>query len=319
MDEELEKLLQEPAEETETTAEALPTKSAPRGFVMSKATYYALLVIFAGVFILSGIYLFGYFSETGSAENDYNQLESLYQQNTQATTPTVSGNVQSSQPTETQPPTIHPSLQPIHALNDDVIGWLNMSDIKISYPVVQCWEDEDFYLSRDFYGKENIAGCPYIPWSCDAFKPSDNLIIYGHNLRSGGMFRNLTKYDEKSYWEQHPTFTFQSLYGEPQTYRIFAVFKTAGRSFTEDGNPWGYPYHTMSNFDNEEEFNQFIANVKGAAFQGKNAYKGASFYDTGITPVYGDKLICLSTCEYTIRDPDGSFNGRLVVMAVRED
>ena len=33
--------------------------------------------------------------------------------------------------------------------------------------------------------------------------------------------------------------------------------------------------------------------------------------DTGITPVYGDKLICLSTCEYTLD------NGRLVVAAVR--
>ena len=36
-----------------------------------------------------------------------------------------------------------------------------------------------------------------------------------------------------------------------------------------------------------------------------------SFYDTGVTPVYGDKLICLSTCEYTLD------NGRLVVAAVR--
>ena len=38
-----------------------------------------------------------------------------------------------------------------------------------------------------------------------------------------------------------------------------------------------------------------------------------SLYDTGITPVYGDKLLCLSTCEYT------NSEGRLVVVAVRNN
>ena len=51
---------------------------------------------------------------------------------------------------------------------------------------------------------------------------------------------------------------------------------------------------------NEKEFNDFVSTCKKL-----------SFYDTGITPVYGDKLICLSTCEYTLE------NGRLVVAAVR--
>ena len=55
------------------------------------------------------------------------------------------------------------------------------------------------------------------------------------------------------------------------------------------GNPADHP-----------SFNQFVATCKELAF-----------YDTGITPVYGDKLLCLSTCEYTID------NGRFVVAAVR--
>ena len=50
----------------------------------------------------------------------------------------------------------------------------------------------------------------------------------------------------------------------------------------------------------KEEFDAFVATCKEL-----------SFYDTGFTPVYGDKLICLSTCEYTLE------NGRLVVAAYR--
>jgi sortase B len=39
--------------------------------------------------------------------------------------------------------------------------------------------------------------------------------------------------------------------------------------------------------------------------------KELSLYDTGVTAAYGDKLISLSTCEYS------QVNGRLVVVAKR--
>ena len=58
--------------------------------------------------------------------------------------------------------------------------------------------------------------------------------------------------------------------------------------------------HTFVDAENEQEFDEFVSTCKRLAF-----------FDTGITPVYGDKLICLSTCEYTLD------NGRLVVAAVR--
>ena len=292
-----------------------------RRFTLSKPTYYALICIFAAVFVLSGIYLGGYFLETSSTEEDYDALASIYQQGVSTSTPATSrpADTVGSGPVETQPPAILPELQPIYELNNDLIGYINFpySGLNLQYPVMQTPENEDFYLSHDFYGNESIVGCPYVPMSCDVFAPSDNIVIYGHNLKTGGMFNKLTYYRNKSYWENHQTFTFDTLY-ERHTYRIFAVFKTAAKQFTDDGKPWGYPYHRMNNFANEYEFNKFIADVKGAAFNG-GGYKGWTFYDTGITPQYGDKLVCLSTCEYTMKDPDGTVNGRWVVMAVRVD
>lgn len=41
--------------------------------------------------------------------------------------------------------------------------------------------------------------------------------------------------------------------------------------------------------------------------------KELSLYDTGVSAEYGDKLISLSTCEYSRN------NGRLVVVAKRVD
>ena len=289
-------------------------------FTLSKPTYYALICIFAAVFVLSGIYLGGYFLETSSAAEDYDALASIYQQGISTSTPaTKPADTEGSGPVDTQPPEILAELKPIYELNNDLVGYLNFpySGLNLQYPVMQTPEDDDYYLSHDFYGNESIVGCPYVPKSCDVFAPSDNIVIYGHNLKTGGMFNKLTYYKDKSYWENHQTFTFDTLY-ERHTYRIFAVFKTAAKQFTDDGKAWGYPYHRMNNFANEYEFNKFIADVKGAAFNG-GGYKGWTFYDTGITPQYGDKLVCLSTCEYTMKDPDGTVNGRWVVMAVRVD
>lgn len=302
------------------------TTERKRRIAMSKRTYYALIAIFAAVFVLSGIYLGGYFLETSGAQQDYDALASIYQEGLKNTTvPSATlpagstGETQITAPVETQMPTVLPELQAIYELNNDLVGYLRFDNeyFNIQYPVVQTSAEKDYYLHRDFYGNQNMSGCPYVAEYCDVFKPSDNVVIYGHNLKTGGMFNKLTWYREKSYWEEHQTFHFDTLY-ERHTYQIFAVFKTAAKQYTDDGKPWGYPFHRMNEFDTEEEFDKFIADVKGAAFNG-GGYQGWTFYETGITPKFGDKLLCLCTCEYTMKDPDGTTNGRWVVMAVRID
>ena len=64
----------------------------------------------------------------------------------------------------------------------------------------------------------------------------------------------------------------------------------------------GFAYHQFIDAADPEAFQTFIADCQALAL-----------YDTGITAQYGDKLITLSTCEYT------RVNGRLVVVAKRID
>ena len=54
--------------------------------------------------------------------------------------------------------------------------------------------------------------------------------------------------------------------------------------------------------ENAAEFDAYVAKCKEL-----------SLYDTGVSAEYGDKLISLSTCEYSRN------NGRLVVVAKRVD
>ena len=86
-------------------------------------------------------------------------------------------------------------------MNPDFIGWLRIDGTKIDYPVMMKPEDPDYYLRRDFSGKDAKSGTPYIGSGCTPC--SDNVIIYSHNMKNGTMFADLLKYaDEKFYPSQ---------------------------------------------------------------------------------------------------------------------
>ena len=295
-----------------------PEQNKKKRTGMSKWIYYSLLAIFGTAFLLGAAYIGMYFWQTGSAENDYAKLEDIYV----AGNSRPSSGAQSTTPTNPQKQVMLDNLKPIYEMNNDTVGYIHFptADVSISYPVMQSPYDDDFYLTHKFDKTPNVdvaIGCPYVPLSCDVFAPSDNVIIYGHYLRSGGMFAPLAQYTSQEFWQTHQTFYFDTLY-ERHTYQIFAVFKTAARQ-QYNGEPYGYPYHKQNNFDSPEAFDKFIFDVKGAAFE-TGGYTGYSCIETDIYPQYGDKLLCLSTCEYTLKDPyTGEADGRLVIMAYRID
>ena len=318
-----------PAEEVspaEVAPEEISSRKSPR---RPRAMYFLLLAIFSAVFILSGIYLVHYFVEQRQAASQFDELNQLLSsiqaaqtsEPTEPSRPTEPTETQgSTEPPATESPTMLPEYAAIYEKNNDLVGWINIPDLKIKYPVMQTPDRPDYYLRRDFYGNHNTSGCLYVREACDVFTPSDNVVIYGHAMKTGDMFGRLYYYQDKAYCEKHPYFTFDTLY-EHHDYQIVAVFRTSGT--------WGigYPYHIFNDAANEEEFNKFIADIKGASFtldkskvDGINLFYGSVYYDSGITPQYGDQLVSLSTCEYTLRDPGtNEKNGRLTIVAIRVD
>ena len=181
----------------------------------------------------------------------------------------------------------------LYELNNDMVGWLEIPNTKLKYPVMQTPDEVNYYLYRDFDKEDSDWGAIYAWETADINKPSDNITMFGHNMRDGSMFATLNSYENEYYWEDNSLILFNTLY-EYHTYKIFAVFKTTATLGK------GFSYHKFVDAANEEEFDEFVSTCKELAL-----------YDTGITPVYGDKLICLSTCAYHTE------NGRLVVAAVR--
>lgn len=261
---------------------------------MKKALYIITIVLLLAVFCVSAFYVGSYFLEGKEQADKFDALANSVQeaQNAAKETEAETTPTEETEATEGEPKML-PGYAELYEINPDLVGWIKIEDTEVDYPVMQTPDRTDYYLRRNFDGEDSTRGCIYAREVCDVFAPSDNVTLYGHNMNDGSMFAALNGYLEKEFWEEHSEIVFDTLY-EYHTYKIFAVFKTTA-SLGE-----GFTYHQMVDAEDEADFDKFIATCKDLAF-----------YDTGITPEYGDKIICLSTCEYTLE------NGRLVVAAVR--
>lgn len=276
---------------------------------LSRILYIAALVILIAVFLFSAGALIKYYTESQQSKQTYQQLQALrgdYPRPALAlpTDPDLSSHP-ATEPvsdlvTVTDPDTgglvqVLPELAELYLLNTDLVGWLTIPGTSVDYPVVQRPESTDYYLYRDFYGKQDSHGCLYAREQCDVSAPSDNITVYGHRMKDQTMLGDLGKYEMRSFWQEHQFLYFDTL-TQRHTYQIICVFTTTASVGK------GFQYHLFVDAVDQEEFNSFLA---GCASN--------RLYDTGLTAYYGDKLLTLSTCEYT------QTNGRLVVVAKRID
>lgn len=183
----------------------------------------------------------------------------------------------------------------VYALNHDFAAWIRINGTVLDYPVMCSPYDPQYYIRRDFYGRNSISGTPFLGEGCNV--ESLSVIVYGHNMKNGTMFGTLDKYSKADYWREHPMISFDTLKEERQ-YDVFSVFQT--RLYQEEGD--SFPYYEYGGDISKEEYESFVAQAREK-----------SLYDTGIVPEYGEELLILSTCSYQADD------GRFVVAARRRN
>ena len=169
---------------------------------------------------------------------------------------------------------------------EDVIGWIEMDNVDISYPIVQ-GDSNDQYLRHTLSGEYKTAGCIFMETLNHADFQDSHTIIYGHNMRNETMFGKLKNYKQiEDYYQDHQYFT---IYTTDRIYRyhIFAYY---------DISETGFIYNV--HFETIEEFQAFLDKMYSCSYE-----------DTGVEAGVYDKIITLSTCSVT--------GSRFVVNAVR--
>ena len=177
--------------------------------------------------------------------------------------------------------------------NSDIVGWLEIKDTNINYPVLQ-GKDNQYYMTHNYKKEKSKNGSIFLTKDYDWNIPSSNLLIYGHNLNNGTMFQELLKYEKQSFYEKHPIIRFTTD-KEDTEFEIISVFKSRVY-YKSEKNVFRYYYFV--NARNEEEYNEFVKNAKKEAL-----------YNIEATAKYGEQLITLSTCSYHVED------GRFAVVA----
>lgn len=183
----------------------------------------------------------------------------------------------------------NPTLKDLKKLNSDVKAWIQVPKTNIDYPVVQGQDDME-YINKNVYGEFELSGAIFL--SClnkDDFSDPYNL-VYGHNMKNGGMFADVADFTNKEYFETHQKGKLY-LTDATRKIRFFACMKVTAAD-AKIYHPDGY---------RKENLKDLLDYIQANAVQ----YRDVNVADE-------NSLIALSTCS------EAETNGRVVLIGKLE-
>lgn len=250
-----------------------------------QVTVKLLFIVSLVVFIVSGIYICGYFIGAEQQENLLEGNREIWHQTT---------SVIQSDDDEIYEEILTPEIA-LMRKNPDFMGWITIPNTQVDNPIYQT-DNNDYYLNHNQERKNSAYGALYFDYRNEITKEKTDkhLVIYGHEMKNGSMFGELKKLRSLDFYKANPTFEFATIYGRG-TYKIYSIF-VLNSSKADDG---GYIYNLLGqDFVTEDGFNTWV-----------NEAKERSLINTNVDVKLGDETLALVTCCNDFPD------ARLVVMA----
>ncbi len=187
------------------------------------------------------------------------------------------------------------SFGPLKAQNDEIKAWLSIDNTNINNPVYQT-TDNVFYVNHNMIKENNDYGALFFDHknTITSTKTSQNLTIYGHNMKDGSMFGTLENYRKLDFYKNNPTIKLTTLYGGEE-YRIFSVMVMNATAADDNGYIYNF---VASDFSNQGMFSSW-------AYEAQER----SLISTTVDVKENDKILTLVT------NSDDFNNSRFVVMA----
>lgn len=218
-----------------------------------------LVVLFSGVFVFSAVQLTRILLEYRKGAQEYSSISAV----------AIREPEQTAQPDSAY---LAVDFAALREINPDCIGWIDIPGTKISYPVVQGY-DNDEYLRLSFEGNYYVGGSVFIDYLCEKDWSGTNTVVYGHHMYDGTMFSDLAKFMKQNFWESNREVHIYTEQGV-RVYDIFSAYRC------DVGNGC---YTVL--FDGDAAVGAWSSEMTAQ-----------SRYPTGIEVGAGDKIITLSTC-----------------------
>ena len=274
----------------------------------------ALICLFGGIFVFSGVMLFRSLAEYRKENAEQSRIEqdflvwsppevtqSASASSEQTTGPSSAPAESTSESFSSVPETAELTSEPVPAtapgfsvdwqalsrVNPDVVGWIWIPDTGVNYPVL-LGDDNAQYLYSTLEGEYARFGSIFADYRTASAFWDKNTVVYGHNGGYGVKFGCLTDYLDTGFFDDHSTL-FILTPEENIEYRVYSAYVTKST-----GNPY-----TLS-FDSDTAFESFLDRTVADSAVPSDTLPGAD-----------DKILTLSTCTNNARDE------RFVVHAFR--
>ena len=170
-------------------------------------------------------------------------------------------------------------------INKDVVGWINVPNTKIDYPIMQSY-DNLYYLDKTINLEKNRAGSIFMDFRNSGDGQDKHTIIYGHHMRDGTMFKGLIKYENEDFFNNQNIIQVDTLF-EEQKWEVFCAYVT-GIDFD----------YLRTHFNTPDEYTTFLTMIQEK-----------SLFPSDVVLTENDQILTLSTCTYDYNE------ARLVVHA----
>ena len=262
---------------------------------MKKEILIVLSVVLVVVIVACGLWLGYYAVDSQHQKQTYETLAEDFLLEEPESNLSLAEKVSPEEPPTTQESVVTlTTAPPRHNLaalqdeNSDCVGWLTIPDTSVDYPVVWTPADPEHYLRRDFYGNHASGGTPFLDGRNKPQAEGQNLIVYGHNMLDGSMFKPVLQYLIPNFQVTHEDI-YLELNGAQYHYQVLAALETNTRS----------PVFTYTDLSDSTEMEDFRAML---------------LEETGLDAIpQAEGYLTLSTCN------DQGGNSRVLVVAALVD
>lgn len=172
--------------------------------------------------------------------------------------------------------TILPQYQKLYEANNDMIGFIYLDD-NHQYPILMREDDQNYYLHKDFFGKDDKNGSVFTNVSSSFGKQGISL-IYGHNMKDGSMFASISNWKKQDYFDSNKTMRIDTLF-EESDYEVVAI--------------------AIINMDDSFKYYDYVGSLDETTFNiWRDNFESYVIRGSLSSLTYKDTIVELSTCSY---------------------
>ncbi len=171
-------------------------------------------------------------------------------------------------------PEIEVDFARLKAINPDIIGWIYIPGTQVNDPILKHQEEDAYYLTHTPEKRESKLGSIYMHHDAKADFTDAHTILFGHNMKSGQRFGELSGYADEDFAKAYPD-VWLLLPGETLHCTVYSAYACPVDDLT----------YTVGYKTGERAYRDFIRHTAEA-----------SCIRVKDLPSDGDRIITLSTC-----------------------